>query len=79
MYGARVHVRLEVQIHRDKRNTKPQEVEIQSQGHKPLMYGTWMHVVPEAKIHNKDKKTTEPWEAKNPFTGTWNPCVKKTS
>jgi hypothetical protein len=28
MYGTRVHVGLKVQIHRDKKNTKPQEMEI---------------------------------------------------
>jgi len=29
-------------------NTKPQEVEIHSQGHKTLLYGTRMHVGPQA-------------------------------
>jgi hypothetical protein len=40
----------------DKKNTKPQEAKIQSQGHKTLMYGTWAHVGPKAKIHDKDQK-----------------------
>jgi hypothetical protein len=53
-------------------------VKIQSQGHKTLMYGTWVHVGLEAIIHNKDQKNTKPWEAENPFIRTWNPCVKKT-
>jgi hypothetical protein len=39
MYGTRAHVGPKVQIHKDKKNTKP-EVKIQSQGHKTLMYGT---------------------------------------
>jgi hypothetical protein len=40
MYGIKVHVGQEAQIHMDKKNTKPQEAKIQSQGHKTLMYGT---------------------------------------
>jgi len=73
-----MHVGLEAQIHKDKKITKLQKVEIQSQGHKTLMYGTWMHVRPKAKIHNKDKKHTKSWKVENPFIGTWNPCVEKT-
>jgi len=40
MCGTRMHVGLEAQIHKDKKITKLQKVEIQSQGHKTLMYGT---------------------------------------
>jgi hypothetical protein len=72
-----MHEKLEAQIHRDKKNTKPQETKIQSQGHKTLMYGTWMHVGTKAKIHNKEKKNTKPWKAENPFTWTQNPYVGK--
>jgi hypothetical protein len=38
--------RPKVQIHRDKKNTKPEEVEIYFQGHQMLMYGIRMHVGP---------------------------------
>jgi hypothetical protein len=72
-----MHVRPKAQIHKDKKNTKPQETKIQSQAHKTLKYGTWMHARPKAKIHNKDKENTKTWKVENPFIGTQNPCVEK--
>jgi hypothetical protein len=50
---------------RDKKNTKTREAEIQSQGHKTLMYGTWVHAGPEAEIHNRTKKhqTISSWKS----------------
>jgi len=40
-------------------------VKLQSQGHKTLMYGTWVHVRPKAKIHNMDKEnqTMKSWKS----------------
>jgi hypothetical protein len=55
----KVHVGLEAQIHKGNKNTKPQEIEIHSQGHKTLMYQTKMHARPKVQIH-RDKKNTKP-------------------
>ncbi len=40
-----------------KKNTKPWEDEIHSEGHKTLMYGTRVYAGPEAQIQIRDKKT----------------------
>jgi hypothetical protein len=61
-----------------KKKIKLRKTKIQSQGHKTLMYGTWMHAWPKVKIYNKaKKKKTKPWKVENLFTRTWNPCVGK--
>jgi hypothetical protein len=61
-----------------KKKIKPREAEIQSQGHKTLMYGTRVHAGPELKSTGI-KKNIKPREAENPVPRTQNPNVWNTS
>jgi hypothetical protein len=60
--------RLESACRTKNSNSKPQEVEIHSQGQKTMMYGTKMHARPEAQIHI-DKKNTKPQITRIQFQG----------